>query len=242
MILGNICTRACRFCNVATGVPGEVDGDEPKRLAFTVQEMNLKHVVITSVDRDDLVDGGAEHFAKCIKEIRRITPDTTIEVLTPDFLNKGGAESIVIDAFPDVFNHNVETVPRLYRYVRPKANYFNSLSLLHKVKLRNQNIFTKSGFMLGLGETETEVKQLLDDLKNAKIDFVTIGQYLQPTPKHASVEKYYSPEEFNFFKSEALKRGFLMVSSSPLTRSSYHADEDFKILQSERMSRNSTLS
>ena len=231
MILGSICTRACRFCNVDTGIPSVVDTKEPKKLATTVKTLGLRHVVITSVDRDDLEDGGAEHFAKSIKEIRNISPDTTIEILTPDFLGKKQSIDIIVNAKPDVFNHNIETVPRLYRAIRPKAKYFNSLNLLLKVKEKDRSIFTKSGLMVGLGETLNEVFQVMDDLREAKVDFLTVGQYLQPTPKHAKVERYVNLEEFNEITKVAKRKGFLMVSATPLTRSSYHAEKDFEILK-----------
>ncbi len=237
MILGSICTRACKFCNVKTGKPDQLDPHEPEKLAQTVIEMNLKHVVITSVDRDDLNDGGASHFANCINAIRSSSPQTTIEVLTPDFLRKNESYKLVVDAKPDVFNHNIETVPSLYSYIRPGARYFNSLDLLSKVKQLDDSIFTKSGIMVGLGETETEVLQVMDDLRSAKIDFITIGQYLRPTPAHANVKKYVTPEEFQYYYQAAVAKGFLMVASSPLTRSSYHADEDFKKLVTARKSK-----
>lgn len=235
MILGSICTRACRFCNVATGKPDKLDPHEPENLANAVKRLQLKHVVITSVDRDDLDDGGAEHFAECIRKIREKIPGTTIEILTPDFLGKKYARDIIIRAEPDVFNHNVETVPRLYARIRPKARYFNSLSLLHEVKRRNPKIFTKSGLMVGLGEEKDEVLQVMDDLRSANVDFLTIGQYLQPTKKHAEVKKYVTDEEFEYYKKVAYSRGFLMVSSSPLTRSSYHAGDDFEKLKAARL-------
>lgn len=235
MILGSTCTRACRFCNVKTGVPDSLDPHEPERLAFTIAQLGLEHVVITSVDRDDLPDGGANHFAQCIKFIRKLSPHTTIEILTPDFLRKDGATEIIAAARPDVFNHNIETVPSLYNAIRPGARYFNSLSLLHNVKKLNPTIFTKSGLMLGLGETEAEILQVMDDLRVANVDFLTIGQYLQPTPKHAEVQKYVEPAQFDLYAQMAKVKGFLMVSSSPLTRSSYHADKDFKRLKEARM-------
>jgi lipoic acid synthetase len=234
MILGSVCTRACRFCNVKTGKPDQLDPHEPEKLAQAVVEMNLKHVVITSVDRDDLDDGGASHFANCINSIRKRSPNTTIEVLTPDFLRKGDSYKLVVDAKPDVFNHNIETVPSLYSYIRPGARYFNSLDLLNKVKQLDNSIFTKSGIMLGLGETETEVLQVMDDLRAANVDFMTIGQYLRPTPAHAEVKKYVTPEEFQYYYQAAVAKGFLMVASSPLTRSSYHADDDFEKLSAAR--------
>jgi len=229
MILGTICTRACRFCNVITGKPGEVNPHEPENLYNTVKEMHLKHVVITSPNRDDLIDGGASQFVAVIQKLRQL-PKITIEVLTPDFLNKPNAYEAVVDAKPDVFNHNIETVAALYRTVRPGANYFNSLNLLHKIKERDDTIFTKSGFMVGLGETEEQITQLMDDLRRAGVDFITIGQYLQPTPKHLPIARYVTPDEFDYYGQLAKAKGFLMVSSSPLTRSSYHADEDFALL------------
>lgn len=230
MILGSVCTRGCRFCNVKTGKPDQLDPHEPEKLAQAVVEMNLKHVVITSVDRDDLDDGGASHFAECIYAIRNSSPKTTIEVLTPDFLRKGDAYKLIVDAKPNVFNHNIETVPSLYSYIRPGARYFNSLNLLSKVKQMDNSIFTKSGLMVGLGETETEILQVMDDLRAANVDFITIGQYLRPTPSHAEVKKYVTPEEFQYYYQAAIAKGFLVVASSPLTRSSYHADDDFKRL------------
>ena len=227
MIMGDICTRACSFCNVKTGKPTFLDTLEPSKIALATKELNLKHVVITSVDRDDLKDGGANHFAKVILETRKINKNTTIEVLTPDFLRKGESYKIVAKANPDVFNHNIETVPSLYRKVRPGSRYFASVNLLKSVKEINKLIFTKSGIMLGLGETKDEVLQVMDDLLSAKVDFLTIGQYLQPTTKHFPLKRYVHPDEFQEFKEIALSKGFLIVSSSPLTRSSYHADEDF---------------
>ncbi|MGV3278410.1 lipoyl synthase [Rickettsiales bacterium LUAb2] len=235
MILGDTCTRACRFCNVKTGIPNQVDQDEPKRVAELAASLGLKHMVITSVDRDDLDDGGATQFANCIKEIRKLSKDTTIEVLTPDFLHKKGAMEIVVEAEPDVFNHNTETVPRLYRLIKPKARYFNSLNLLWRVKQMAPNMFTKSGIIVGLGEENPEIIQVMDDLRSANVDFLTIGQYLQPTPYHASIDRYVSPDDFNMFKEKAIKKGFLMVSSSPLTRSSYHADQDFAELRAKKL-------
>ena len=234
MILGEICTRACAFCNVATGLPQEVDAYEPKKIAEAVEEMGLKHVVITSVDRDDLSDGGAQHFVDVIEAIRARSPKTTIEILTPDFLRKDGAAETVIDARPDVFNHNLETVPRLYLSIRPGARYFHSLRLLERVKERDPSQFTKSGLMVGLGETKEEVMQVMDDMRSAGIDFLTIGQYLQPTRKHAAVKRFVTPEEFKAYETIARAKGFLVVSSSPLTRSSYHADSDFAKLQAAR--------
>lgn len=237
MILGSTCTRACRFCNVKTGIPDKLDPHEPDNLAAAISELGLNHVVITSVDRDDLDDGGSEHFAQCISKIRLGSPNTTIEVLTPDFLRKKGALEIVVKAKPDVYNHNIETVPSLYAAIRPGARYFHSLNLLHKVKQIDPTIFTKSGIMVGLGETKEEVLQVMDDLRAADVDFMTIGQYLQPTPKHAQVMKYITPEEFNYYERMARVKGFLMVSSSPLTRSSYHAGEDFAKLKQARLAK-----
>ena len=235
MIMGDICTRACAFCNVKTGLPDKLDVFEPYKISQAVKKMNLSHVVITSVDRDDLDDGGAEHFAKTINSIRKTSPETTIEILTPDFLKKEDALEKILKDCPDVFNHNLETVPRLYLSIRPGARYFNSLRLLNEVKDKNPNIFTKSGLMLGLGEEKNEIMQVMDDLRAAKVDFLTLGQYLQPTKKHAPVDKYVTPDEFNNYKIIAESKGFLMVSSSPLTRSSHHAEEDFKILKQNRI-------
>ena len=235
MIMGDICTRACAFCNVKTGLPDKLDVFEPYKISQAVKKMDLSHVVITSVDRDDLDDGGAEHFAKTINAIRKISPETTIEILTPDFLKKENALGILLKDCPDVFNHNLETVPRLYLSIRPGARYFNSLRLLNEVKDKNPNIFTKSGLMLGLGEEKNEIMQVMDDLRAAKVDFLTLGQYLQPTKKHAPVVKYVTPDEFESYKIIAESKGFLMVSSSPLTRSSHHAEEDFKILKQKRI-------
>ncbi|MCH2321960.1 MAG: lipoyl synthase [Hyphomicrobiales bacterium] len=235
MIMGDTCTRACAFCNVKTGLPDKLDVFEPYKISQVVKKMNLSHVVITSVDRDDLDDGGAEHFAKTINAIRKTSPETTIEILTPDFLKKENALEKILKDYPDVFNHNLETVPRLYLSIRPGARYFNSLKLLNDVKDKNSNIFTKSGLMLGLGEKKNEIMQVMDDLRAAKVDFLTLGQYLQPTKKHAPVAKYITPDEFNSYKIIAESKGFLMVSSSPLTRSSHHAEEDFKILKQNRI-------
>ena len=235
MILGDTCTRACAFCNVRTGLPGAVDADEPAKVARAVAEMGLRHVVITSVDRDDLADGGAKHFVDVIEAIRAASPGTTIEILTPDFLRKPeAAVASVIDARPDVFNHNLETVPRLYLSVRPGARYYNSLRLLERVKDRDPNAFTKSGLMVGLGETREEVMQVMDDMRSAGIDFLTIGQYLQPTRKHAPVDRYVTPEEFKAYEAVARAKGFAMVSASPLTRSSHHAGDDFAKLKAAR--------
>ncbi len=227
MIMGDTCTRACSFCNVKTGKPTYLDPLEPLKIAQATKELNLKHVVITSVDRDDLIDGGADHFSQVIFETRRKNKNTTIEVLTPDFLRKGDAFKKVVNANPDVFNHNIETVPSLYRRVRPGSRYFASVNLLKSVKEINKTIFTKSGIMLGLGENKDEVLQVMDDLLSANVDFLTIGQYLQPSVKHYPLNRYVHPDEFLKFKEIALSKGFLIVSSSPLTRSSYHADEDF---------------
>ena len=235
MIMGDICTRACSFCNVATGKPNKLDLSEPIRVAKSVARLNLNHVVITSVDRDDLYDGGADHFVATITDIRKYSPNTSIEILTPDFLKKDGALEKVINAKPDVFNHNLETVPRLYPTVRPGARYFHSLSLLAKVKEVDPNIFTKSGIMVGLGESQNEIYQVMDDMRSADIDFLTIGQYLQPTIKHHKVEKFVHPDEFDKYKKVALSKGFLLVSSSPFTRSSFHASEDFEKLKKIRI-------
>jgi lipoic acid synthetase len=234
MILGDICTRACAFCNVATGKPGAVDLMEPENLAISVAELGMKHLVITSVDRDDLEDGGADQFVKCIQRIRETTPETTIEILTPDFREKPGALEKVIAAKPDVFNHNLETVPRLYPSIRPGARYFHSLKLLDTVKREDPSIFTKSGIMVGLGETRTEVMQVMDDLRSADVDFLTIGQYLAPTKRHAPIDRFVTPDEFDDYRRIAEARGFLMVSATPLTRSSYHADSDFVQLRENR--------
>jgi lipoyl synthase len=234
MILGEVCTRACAFCNVATGVPGAVDADEPARVADAVAKLGLKHVVITSVDRDDLADGGAGHFAAVIAALRTVAPATTIEVLTPDFLRKPGAAEVVAAARPDVFNHNLETVPRLYPAIRPGARYYQSLRLLDRMKTLAPGVFTKSGLMVGLGETRAEILQVMDDLRVADVDFLTIGQYLQPTVKHAAVERFVPPEEFADYAALARARGFLLVSATPLTRSSYHADADFAALRAAR--------
>ena len=234
MILGATCKRACAFCNVATGIPDALDPFEPARVAIAVQKLGLKHVVVTSVDRDDLADGGAEQFIKVIGEIRRLSPTTTIEILTPDFKDKPGAVENVAQARPDVFNHNLETVPRLYPTIRPGARYFTSLDLLQRAKKIDPAIFTKSGLMVGLGEEKIEIMQVMDDLRAAGVDFLTIGQYLQPTPKHAAIARFVTPEEFKSYETIARAKGFLMVSSSPLTRSSYHADSDFEKLRVAR--------
>ena len=235
MILGDTCTRACAFCNVKTGKPNSVDAFEPYKIANTVKELELEHVVITSVDRDDLEDGGAQHFVNVIKSLREKCPNTTIEILTPDFFKKSKAKNILETSLPDVFNHNLETVPRLYTSIRPGSRYFVSLELLYDIKKRNSNLFTKSGLMVGLGEKKEEIYQVMDDLRSANVDFLTIGQYLQPTVKHHPLERYYTPEEFENLKNIAKSKGFLLVSSSPLTRSSYHADEDFAVLQKNRL-------
>lgn len=235
MILGSICTRACAFCNVSTGKPEQVDEYEPYRLSEAVMKLGLKHVVITSVDRDDLSDGGASHFAKCITYIRERSPSTSIEVLTPDFLRKHDAWKIVAKARPDVYNHNIETVPSLYLKVRPGARYYNSLNLLHQVKIFDSSIFTKSGIMVGLGETKHEVLQVMDDLRAADVDFLTIGQYLRPSARHIDVDRYVTPDEFDYYARVAKAKGFLMVSASPLTRSSYHAGEHFEKLKQMRL-------
>jgi lipoic acid synthetase len=238
MIMGAICTRACAFCNVATGLPLALDADEPRRVADAVARLGLDHVVITSVDRDDLSDGGARHFAGTITAIRGATPATTIEVLTPDFLRKDGGLETVIAARPDVFNHNLETVPGLYPRIRPGARYFHSLRLLQRAKELDPHVFTKSGIMVGLGESREETLQVFDDMRSAGIDFLTIGQYLQPTPKHAEIKRYVTPEEFDELKTIGMAKGFLLVASSPFTRSSFHAGEDFARLSAARRARN----
>ncbi|MEC7551482.1 MAG: lipoyl synthase [Pseudomonadota bacterium] len=234
MIMGEICTRACAFCNVSTGLPLALDADEPARVADAVAKLGLRHIVITSVDRDDLDDGGAQHFADTIYAIRATSPETSIEILTPDFLRKEGALEIVVEARPDVFNHNLETTPRLYLNIRPGARYFHSMRLLQRVKEIDPTIFTKSGIMVGLGESREEVMQVMDDMRSADIDFITIGQYLQPTRKHAPIDRFVTPEEFQSYATMARARGFLMVSATPLTRSSHHADEDFAKLNAAR--------
>ncbi len=234
MIMGDTCTRACAFCDVKTGKPKALDIFEPLKIANAVKSLNLKHVVITSVDRDDLKDGGSEHFFKVVEATRNKNPKTSIEVLTPDFLRKGDSYKKILEADLDVFNHNIETVPRLYTTVRPGARYFASLELLKNAKRFNNKIFTKSGIMVGLGENKNEVIQVMDDLRSAEVDFITIGQYLQPSPKHHPLHRYYTPEEFKELEMIAKTKGFLLVSSTPLTRSSYHADEDFKKLQDAR--------
>ena len=234
MIMGDTCTRACAFCDVKTGKPTNLDIFEPVKISNAVKKLDLKHVVITSVDRDDLEDGGAHHFYKVVKTTREKNPNTSIEVLTPDFLRKGDAYKKVLEADLDVFNHNIETVPRLYTKVRPGARYFASLELLKNAKLCNKKVFTKSGIMVGLGENKEEIIQVMDDLRSAEVDFITIGQYLQPSVKHHPLHRYYHPNEFKELASIAKTKGFLLVSSSPLTRSSYHADEDFRKLQDAR--------
>jgi lipoic acid synthetase len=235
MIMGDTCTRACAFCNVKTGLPGALDAKEPQNVAEAVAKLGLDHIVVTSVDRDDLDDGGAAHFAATIRAIRALTPDTTIEVLTPDFLRKDGALEVVVEAEPDVCNHNLETVPALYLKIRPGARYFHSIRLLQRVKELAPSMFTKSGIMVGLGETREEVLQLMDDLRSADVDFLTVGQYLHPTRKHAEVKEFVTPDAFKAYESVARSKGFLMVSSSPLTRSSYHAGDDFAQLKAARV-------
>ena len=242
LIMGDTCTRACAFCDVITGEPKSLDPFEPYKIANAVNKLNLKHAVITSVDRDDLNDGGANHFYEVIIETKKLNPLTTIEVLTPDFLRKGDSYKKVVEAAPDVFNHNIETVPNLYRQVRPGSRYFASLELLKNVKIINKNIFTKSGIMVGLGENKDEILQVMDDLRSADVDFLTIGQYLQPSEKHHPLDRYYKPEEFDELKSIAESKGFLLVSSSPLTRSSYHADEDFAVLKKNRINQTNAQS
>ena len=242
LIMGNTCTRACAFCDIITGKPKQLDPLEPLKISLAVQKLNLKHAVITSVDRDDLEDGGANHFYEVVTETRKNNPETTIEVLTPDFLRKGDSYKRVIEAKPDVFNHNIETVPGLYRKVRPGSRYFASVELLKNVKKIDKNIFTKSGLMVGLGENKDEVLQVMDDLRSAEVDFLTIGQYLQPSANHCPLDRYYKPEEFEELKALAKSKGFLLVSSSPLTRSSYHADEDFIKLQKNRINQTNAQS
>ena len=234
MIMGDTCTRACAFCNVKTGMPGALVRDEPEKVADAVARMGLAHSVITSVDRDDLDDGGGGHFARTIRAIRAASPATTIEVLTPDFLKKDGALETVVAAKPDVFNHNLETVPSLYLKIRPGARYFHSLRLLQKVKELDPAMFTKSGIMVGLGETREQVMQVMDDMRSAAIDFITIGQYLQPSRKHAAIDRFVTPDEFRSYETIAYSKGFLMVAASPLTRSSHHAGEDFARLRLAR--------
>ncbi|WP_108683551.1 lipoyl synthase [Methyloceanibacter sp. wino2] len=235
MIMGDVCTRACAFCNVATGKPAHLDPDEPMRTADAIAELGLTHVVVTSVDRDDLADGGAAHFARTITAIRKAAPETTIEVLTPDFMRKTGALEIVLEARPDVFNHNIETVPSLYRRIRPGAEFSHSARLLKEAKRIDPAVFTKSGIMVGLGETDDEVESVMDDLRAADVDFLTIGQYLQPTRKHAAIDRFVTPERFADYKRLAEAKGFLLVASTPLTRSSYHAAEDFVQLKAARL-------
>ncbi len=242
LIMGEICTRACAFCDVITGKPNRLNPLEPFKIALAVKKLNLKHAVITSVDRDDLIDGGANHFYEVIIETRKKNPKTTIEVLTPDFLRKNESYKKVIEAKPDVFNHNIETVPGLYRQVRPGSRFFSSVELLKNVKKIDKNIFTKSGLMVGLGESKDEIIQVMDDLRSAEVDFLTIGQYLQPSAKHHPLSRYYNPEEFNELKNIAESKGFLLVSSSPLTRSSYHADEDFAVLKKNRINQTNAQS
>jgi len=242
LIMGDTCTRACAFCDVITGKPKALNFLEPYKIANAVKKLNLKHTVITSVDRDDLNDGGANHFYEVIIEIRKLNPLTTIEVLTPDFLRKGESYKKVVEATPDVFNHNIETVPGLYRQVRPGSRYFASVELLKNVKKINKDIFTKSGIMVGLGENKDEILQVMDDLRSADVNFLTIGQYLQPSTKHHPLDRYYKPEEFDDLKSIAESKGFLLVSSSPLTRSSYHADEDFSVLKKNRINQTNAQS
>ncbi len=242
LIMGDTCTRACAFCDVITGKPRALNPLEPLQIASAINKLNLKHAVITSVDRDDLIDGGANHFYEVIIETKKNNPKTTIEVLTPDFLRKGESYKKVIEAKPDVFNHNIETVPGLYRKIRPGSRYFASLELLKNTKKIDKNIFTKSGLMVGLGENKDEIIQVMDDLRSAKVDFLTIGQYLQPSVKHHPLDRYYTLEEFDELKNIALSKGFLLVSATPLTRSSYHADEDFAALQRNRMNQTNAQS
>ena len=238
MILGDTCTRACAFCNVKTGKPKNIDNLEPLKIANTVKELKLEHVVITSVDRDDLFDGGAQHFVDVINALKKNCPNTTIEILTPDFFKKLEAKNILATSLPDVFNHNLETVPRLYASIRPGSRYFVSLELLYSMKKREPNLFTKSGLMVGLGESKDEIYQVMDDLRSADVDFLTIGQYLQPTEKHTKLKRFVNPKEFELYKTMAYAKGFLMVSSSPLTRSSYHASEDFAVMKVAREKQN----
>ncbi len=237
MIMGDTCTRACAFCNVKTGMPQALVRDEPEKVADAIARMGLEHAVITSVDRDDLDDGGAGHIARTIREVRKASPGTTIEVLTPDFLKKDGALEKVVEARPDVFNHNLETVPSLYLRIRPGARYFHSLRLLQRVKELDPAMFTKSGIMVGLGETREQVMQVMDDMRSADIDFITIGQYLQPTRKHAAIDRFVTPEEFKGYETIAYAKGFLMVAATPLTRSSHHAGDDFARLRAARAQR-----
>lgn len=238
MIMGDTCTRACAFCNVRTGMPRPLDPDEPARVAKAAKELGLTHIVVTSVDRDDLADGGAQHFARVIGGLRAEVPQTTVEVLTPDFMRKSGALETVLSARPDVFNHNLETVPRLYLSIRPGARYFHSLRLLQRAKEIDPQVFTKSGIMVGLGESREEVMQVMDDMRSAGVDFLTIGQYLQPSPRHAAVQRFLPPAEFEALRQIAVAKGFALVASSPFTRSSYHAGEDFAKLQAQRRARN----
>ncbi len=242
LIMGEICTRACAFCDVITGKPKPLSSLEPLKIASAVKKLNLKHAVITSVDRDDLIDGGANHFYEVIIETRKQNPETTIEVLTPDFLRKRDSYKKVIEAKPDVFNHNIETVPGLYRQIRPGSRYFASLELLKNTKKIDRNIFTKSGLMVGLGENKDEIIQVMDDLRSAEVDFLTIGQYLQPSVKHHPLDRYYTLEEFDELKTIAESKGFLLVSSTPLTRSSYHADKDFALLKDIRINQTNAQS
>ena len=242
MILGEICTRSCAFCNVRTGKPSAVNALEPENVGIMAIKTGLRHMVITSVDRDDLADGGADHFAQCISRVHDMSPGTTVEVLTPDFRDKDGALEIVVAAKPDVFNHNLETVPRLYPTIRPGARYFHSLRILQRAKELDPEVFTKSGIMVGLGEEKQEVLQVMDDLRAADVDFLTIGQYLQPTPRHAAIDRYVTPDEFAEYERLARAKGFLKVSATPLTRSSYHADEDFQALREARRKINSAQS
>ena len=242
LIMGDTCTRACAFCDIITGKPKPLNPLEPINIASAIKKLDLRHAVITSVDRDDLDDGGANHFFEVIKEIRKLNPSTTIEVLTPDFLRKGDSYKKVVEAKPDVFNHNIETVPGLYRLVRPGSRYFASLELLKNAKKIDKSIFTKSGLMVGLGENKDEIIQVMDDLRTAEVDFLTIGQYLQPSAKHHPLDRYYSPDEFYDLKRIAKSKGFLLISSSPLTRSSYHADEDFAVIQKKRMAQSNAQS
>ena len=242
LIMGEVCTRACAFCDVATGKPKPLNSLEPLQIASAINKLNLKHAVITSVDRDDLIDGGANHFFEVIIETKKQNPKTTVEVLTPDFLRKGDSYKKIIEAKPDVFNHNIETVPGFYRQVRPGSRYFASVELLKNVKKFDKNIFTKSGLMVGLGENKDEIIQVMDDLRFAEVDFLTIGQYLQPSVKHHPLHRYYDPEEFEELKNIAVAKGFLLVSSTPLTRSSYHADEDFALLKANRINQTNAKS
>ena len=238
MIMGSTCTRSCTFCNVKTGIPDQLNPHEAEDLAIMAGKLGLQHIVITSVDRDDLIDGGANHFAKCVNMLKLYAPATTIEILTPDFRGKPGALETLVASNPDVYNHNIETVPRLHKAIRPSARYFHSINLLYRVKEMNSNIFTKSGLMVGLGESKEEILQVMDDLRAADIDFLTIGQYLRPSKQHRPVDRYVTPQEFQFYEDMAKLKGFLMVASGPLVRSSYHADEGFKTMQSARLKNN----